>query len=53
VLFDEGADSEAALTTLVNAVESVTEDHVSFTALPATEGSEFEQVLRDNGLVVV
>jgi hypothetical protein len=52
VLFDEGADPEAPLTAMVDAVEKVTDEHVSFTALPPTEGSEFEQVLRDEGLVV-
>lgn len=52
VLFDEGIDPDAALTTMVDAVEQVTEDHVSFTALPADEGTEFERVLRDDGLAV-
>ena len=52
VLFDEGADPEAPLTAMVEAVEQVTDEHISFTALPPTEGSEFEQVLRDEGLVV-
>lgn len=52
VVFDEGSDPEGPLTAMVEAVEQVTDDHVSFTALPATEGSEFERVLRDDGLVV-
>jgi hypothetical protein len=52
VLFDEGAEPEEPLTRMVDAVESVTEEHVSFTALPRVDGSEFEQVLRDSGLVV-
>ena len=53
VLFDEGVDPEQTLTAMVDAVEKVTDDHVSFTALPASEGSEFERVLRDDGLVIV
>jgi hypothetical protein len=53
VLFDEGTDPEQTLTAMVDAVEKVTDDHVSFTALPETEGSEFERVLREDGLVVV
>jgi hypothetical protein len=53
VVFDEGADPEGPLTAMVEAVEGVTDEHVSFTALPSTEGSEFERVLRDDGLVVV
>jgi hypothetical protein len=53
VLFDEGTDPEQTLTAMVEAVERVTDEHVSFTALPSSEGSEFERVLRDDGLVVV
>jgi hypothetical protein len=53
VLFDEGADPEEPLTAMVAAVEKVTDEHVSFTALPPSEGSEFERVLRDDGLLVV
>jgi type III secretion system (T3SS) SseB-like protein len=53
VLFDDGIDPESPLTAMVNAVEQVTDEHVSFTALPAVEGSEFERVLRDDGLVVL
>jgi SseB protein N-terminal domain len=53
VLFDEGADQEGPLTAMVEAVERVTDEHVSFTALPPTEGSEFERVLRDEGMAVV
>jgi hypothetical protein len=53
VLFDEGADPDVPLTAMVDAVEAVTTEHVSFTALPPTEGSEFEQVLREEGFVVL
>jgi hypothetical protein len=53
VLLDEGADADAPLSAMVEAVEKVTDEHVSFTALPPEGGSEFEQVLRDEGLVVV
>jgi hypothetical protein len=53
VVFDENADTEGPLTAMVEAVEQVTDEHVSFTALPPSEGSEFERVLRDDGLVVV
>lgn len=52
VLFDEGVDPEGPLSAMVEAVETVTEEHVSFTAVPPTEGSEFERVLRDDGLVI-
>ena len=53
VLTRDGADAEPVLDEMVTAVEGVTEEHVSFTALPPTEGSEFEQVLRENGLEIV
>ncbi len=53
VLCDPEADPEPALNAMVAAVEQVTEEHVSFTALPDSEGSEFEQVLRDSGLEIV
>jgi hypothetical protein len=52
VLCEPGADPEPALAALVAAVEEVTEEHVSFTSLPETGGSEFEQVLRDSGLEI-
>jgi len=53
VLVDEDADVDGPMSALVQAVESVTQEHVTFSPLPATEGTEFEQVLRDDGLVVV
>jgi hypothetical protein len=53
VLCDPETDPEPALNAMVAAVEKVTEEHVSFTALPESEGSEFEQVLRDSGLEIV
>jgi molybdopterin-guanine dinucleotide biosynthesis protein A len=53
VLVDEGADVDGPMSALVEAVQSVTEEFVTFSPLPATEGTEFEQILRDDGLVVV
>jgi hypothetical protein len=53
VLVEEGADVDGPMSALVEAVQSVTEEFVTFSPLPATEGTEFEQILRDDGLVVV